>query len=401
MRHKYRFLLVVFVIVALLSVAGCKKEYTSTKVDKIVLLQGGNQCVLPGETCKKSVKVELLGPTIKGLFGGKGTREPVANKKVNFIPLDGADLKFEPAQGISSYGGEIDVKVIAGKNTGDQYFKIAPEGSGKSLTVRVTTGVNIEGGGQETSVGDLTNDPIKIKVTDSIGMPVENAKVYFSVVTSPEKKKSAKCIPSSTTTNKDGIAETNVKIGSKTGVYKVIAEVSDPAKGIHYRGIDIKELGFSISGLLIAVLGGLALFIFGMKLMSDGLQIIAGQKMKRVLHFFTKNRFVAVLAGIIVTGAIQSSSACTVMVVGFVNAGLLSLSQAIGIVFGANIGTTVTAQMISFKLEGLALPAIIIGAVMMMFTKKSALKGAGQTVFGFGMLFFGMGMMGRRTEDVE
>jgi phosphate:Na+ symporter len=389
---------VIFCVLAALSlialIGGCKKGYSAKTVDKIVLMQGDNQCVLPGEKCKKQLKLELLGPVIPGMFGGKGHREPVAGGKVRFKPIDGADLKFEPEVAVSKSGGELSVTIIAGKITGDQYFKIIPENSKKTLTARVICGVGLEGGNQEAYTGEYLDKPVKLKVVDKTGAPVENAKVYFSVASSPEKKVTAKCNPSSTTTNKEGIAETKIKVGEETGVYNIEAEISDPAKGLHYRGIQITQLGISIGTLVMTVLGGLALFIFGMKLMSDGLQIIAGQKMKRILHFFTKNRFVAVLAGIIVTGAIQSSSACTVMVVGFVNAGLLNLAQAIGIVFGANIGTTVTAQMISFNLKGLALPAIIIGAVMMMFAKRTTLKGCGQTIFGFGMLFFGMGMMG-------
>ncbi|MDD5597393.1 MAG: Na/Pi cotransporter family protein, partial [Victivallaceae bacterium] len=126
--------------------------------------------------------------------------------------------------------------------------------------------------------------------------------------------------------------------------------------------------------------------------MSDGLQKVAGEKMKQILHFFTSNRFVAVLAGTLITAVIQSSSATTVMVIGFVNAGLLNLIQAIGIIFGANIGTTVTAQIISFKLSGLALPAITLGLLIMFFKHRLA-KGWGETLLGFGLLFFGMTIM--------
>ena len=393
---------VLFSVLAALSlillIGGCKKGYSAETVDKIVLMQGNNQCVLPGEKAGKQLKIELLGPRIPGMFGGKGYREPVGGVKVRFIPIDGADLKFDPEIAVSRSGGELSVSIIAGNKTGDQYFKIVPEKSKKTLTGRVICGIGLQGAAQEGHTGEYLEEPVKLKVVDDNGNPVENAKVYFSISSSPEKKLSAVCNPAKTVTDKEGIAQTKVKIGEDTGVYRVDVEVSDSAKGIHYRGIHITQLGISVVGLIITVLGGLALFIFGMKLMSDGLQIIAGQKMKSILHFFTKNRFVAVLAGVIVTGAIQSSSACTVMVVGFVNAGLLTLVQAIGIVFGANIGTTVTAQMISFKLDGLALPTIIIGSVMMMFAKRTSVKGIGQTIFGFGMLFFGMSMMGNELK---
>ncbi|OGV54433.1 MAG: hypothetical protein A2017_03890 [Lentisphaerae bacterium GWF2_44_16] len=159
-------------------------------------------------------------------------------------------------------------------------------------------------------------------------------------------------------------------------------------------------MSLNVFSLVISVLGGLALFIFGMTMMSDGLQMVSGEKMKRILHLFSCNRFIAVLAGALVTGVIQSSSACTVMVVGFVNAGLLNLTQAIGIVFGANIGTTATAQLISFDLGFLALPAVTIGVVIMLLAKKRIIKDWGQMLLGFGLLFFGMGMMSEELKVI-
>ncbi|MBO5723849.1 MAG: Na/Pi cotransporter family protein, partial [Lentisphaeria bacterium] len=127
-------------------------------------------------------------------------------------------------------------------------------------------------------------------------------------------------------------------------------------------------------------------------LMSGGLQRVSGENMKKLLQFFSKNGFIAVCAGTFVTAVIQSSSATTVMVIGFINAGLLTLRQSIGIIFGANIGTTITAQIISFKLDGLALPAIAAGFLVML-SKKRVIKGWGETLFGFGLIFFGMNMM--------
>ena len=129
-----------------------------------------------------------------------------------------------------------------------------------------------------------------------------------------------------------------------------------------------------------------------MKLMGDGIQKVAGENMKKILQFFARNGIVAVLAGTLVTAVIQSSSATTVMVIGFINAGLLTLTQAIGIIFGANVGTTVTAQIISFNLSGLALPAITLGFLITL-SKKREINGWGETLLGFGLLFYGMTMM--------
>lgn len=152
--------------------------------------------------------------------------------------------------------------------------------------------------------------------------------------------------------------------------------------------------------LTIAVLGGLAMFVYGMGLMSDGLTQIAGARMKAVLSYVTRNRFLAIFAGTAVTALIQSSSATTVMTVGFVNAGLLTLQQAIGVVFGANIGTTVTGQLVSFKLDDLALPAIIIGVVGLLVSRKVVTRGIWRTILGFGFLFFGMMMMSNELKAV-
>jgi len=145
--------------------------------------------------------------------------------------------------------------------------------------------------------------------------------------------------------------------------------------------------------LIFGLLGGLGLFLFGMKIMSEGLQKIAGSRMRKILAGLTDNRIVGTLVGIAVTAIIQSSSATTVMVVGFVNAGLMSLVQSIGIVLGANIGTTITAQLIAFKITHYALPAIGIGAGFKLFAKNKKWSYAGEILLGFGLLFFGLSVM--------
>ena len=150
--------------------------------------------------------------------------------------------------------------------------------------------------------------------------------------------------------------------------------------------------------LTIAVLGGLALFVYGMGLMSDGLKETAGEKMKAALGYMTKNRFFAILAGTTVTALIQSSSATSVMTVGFVNAGLITLQQAIGVIFGANIGTTVTGQIVSLKLDDLALPSVTLGVIGLMVAKRTVTRGVWRTILGFGLLFFGMTMMSQELK---
>ncbi len=145
--------------------------------------------------------------------------------------------------------------------------------------------------------------------------------------------------------------------------------------------------------LLFGVIGGLGLFLFGMKFFSEGLQKAAGQKLRQILKLLTNKPVIGVITGAIVTATIQSSSATTVMVVGFVNAGLLLLRQAIGVVMGANIGTTMTAQIIAFKIDQYALPAIGIGFAIWMCARRKVWKAWGQALLGFGVLFLGLAIM--------
>ncbi|MBW1645210.1 MAG: Na/Pi cotransporter family protein [Deltaproteobacteria bacterium] len=148
-----------------------------------------------------------------------------------------------------------------------------------------------------------------------------------------------------------------------------------------------------IKGMLFPFLGGLGLFLYGMKIMSEGLQKAAGDRLRKILEKLTTNRIVAFLVGIGVTAVIQSSSATTVMVVGFVNAGLMNLLQAIGVILGANIGTTVTAQMIAFKIHHYALPILGVGVGLRMFSKSRRWQYYGEIMIGFGMLFYGLTVM--------
>lgn len=145
--------------------------------------------------------------------------------------------------------------------------------------------------------------------------------------------------------------------------------------------------------IAIGIMGGLGLFLYGMNLMGDGLQKSAGSKLKRIIELLTSNVIMGVLVGMVVTMIIQSSSATTVMVVGFVNAGIMSLPQAIGVIMGANIGTTITAQLVSLDVDFLAPVALGIGIVIYMFTKKPKYKHIAEILIGFGILFTGMDFM--------
>ena len=145
--------------------------------------------------------------------------------------------------------------------------------------------------------------------------------------------------------------------------------------------------------IILALMGGLGLFLYGMKLMSDGLEKAAGAKLRRILEIFTTNRLTGMLVGIFFTAVIQSSSAATVMVVSFVNAGLMNLSQAAGVILGANIGTTVTSQLVSFNLSEIAPVFLMAGVIMVLFMNNPTVQKVGEVILGFGVLFMGLTSM--------
>lgn len=152
---------------------------------------------------------------------------------------------------------------------------------------------------------------------------------------------------------------------------------------------------------LLGLLGGLSLFLYGMQMMSDGLEGAVGNKMKKVLSALTANRFIGVLAGALITAVIQSSSATTVMVVGFVNSGMMTLNQAVWIIMGANIGTTITGQLVALDVGMLAPLFAFVGVVMMLFIKNQKCHHLGKVLAGFGVLFIGMDMMGSAMAPLQ
>ena len=158
-------------------------------------------------------------------------------------------------------------------------------------------------------------------------------------------------------------------------------------KGKEYKGEQ------RMAGIILGLMGGLGMFLYGMKLMSDGLEKAAGAKMSSILEFFTKTPLRGIIVGTFFTAVIQSSSASTVMVVSFVNSGLMNLYQAAGVIMGANIGTTVTSQLISLNLSALAPAIVMAGVVMVMFCNKTKIQRAGEVLLGFGILFMGLSGM--------
>ena len=147
------------------------------------------------------------------------------------------------------------------------------------------------------------------------------------------------------------------------------------------------------ASIILSMAGGLGLFLFGMRVMSDSIEKVAGAKLRRILEIFTTNRFSGMVVGVVFTAIIQSSSACTAMVVSFVNAGLMNLYQAAGVIFGANIGTTVTSQLVSFNLSAYAPVFLLAGVLVAMFCKHEKVKKFADIIIGFGILFLGLSTM--------
>ena len=160
-------------------------------------------------------------------------------------------------------------------------------------------------------------------------------------------------------------------------------------------------MGQDILGMIMGLCGGLGLFLFGMKLMGEGLEMAAGNRLKNLVEKLTTNKYMGALVGLLVTAIIQSSSATTVMEVGFVNAGLMNLAQAVGVIMGANIGTTVTGVLIAFKLSTIAPIAIFLGVALLSFCRKNSHKHVGQIIAGFGILFMGMELMSESMEPLS
>jgi len=158
-------------------------------------------------------------------------------------------------------------------------------------------------------------------------------------------------------------------------------------------------MGSGLESIFLAV-GGLGLFLFGMKMMSNGLELIAGDRLQSIIKRVTSNRFSAVAVGIAATIAINSSTATTIMTVSLVNSGMMNLAQAIGIIMGANVGTTFSAQLIAFRIDQFAPLFIFIGIIMHLFFKKRSVKNIGYAVLGFGILFFGVTVMGTPLKEL-
>jgi phosphate:Na+ symporter len=247
---------------------------------------------------------------------------------------------------------------------------------------------------QSQPTGSLLDHPFRVRVVNSTGNPVAGLLVRFTLAVAPPGGDDALLSQDTVRTDQTGRAETVLRLGSKPGVYVVAAAIGGADNGaqvVAFRATarDKKWLFTSIVGLV----GGLGVFLLGLRIMSDGLKKTAGKRIRSILSTVTNNRLVAVGVGAFVTMLVQSSSATTVMLVSFVRAGLMSFAQTIGMILGADIGTTVTAQLIAFRLSNYALLIIGIGVAVVLLSRKEKLRDIGETILGFGLIFFGMHVM--------
>jgi len=260
-------------------------------------------------------------------------------------------------------------------------------------------GKDISGDLQVGTVGDVLKKPIVVRVVDSLGKPQSDVEVTFSILEEPRENiisnKFARLSNTSVTTNDDGYAMAEFTFGASKGNYYVLI-------GAHGESLIFEEIALEknwLLFLLFSLFGGLGVFIFGLNYGSKGLIRAAGAKMRDLLFSLTKNRFLALVVGIIVTVILGSSTASSILLVRFASSSIILLEQALGVLLGINIGTTITVQIIAFKILDYAILIVGIGFFLMHLYPK--LRNIGQAIFGLGLLFFSLRLMSIATANLK
>lgn len=252
-------------------------------------------------------------------------------------------------------------------------------------------------GKSRTALGDTLSGEVSQRLGHDLAVraerpdhqPCPGVPLLFTLAAAPEGARGAELLNLSAVTDADGRASTGFLVGSEPGMYVVAVTAT---------GKRTPPLTFKVVGLqrwwwlyiIFGTLGGLGLFIYGMQRASDALQKAAGDRLKDLLSYFTDNRLLGVIVGAVITAIVQSSTATSVMLVGFANAGLLTLLQSLGVILGADIGTTITVQLIAFKLTDYALLMVGVGFLLLWVGKRAMTRYVGQVIMGFGMVFFGI-----------
>lgn len=401
-----RLLPLTLTVLALLT--GCSTR-TTVSPDRIIPdphASGDNQCAMYGATLPAPLRVVVEGAHEPGVLGGKGSRRPVPGAEVVFEiedPESGAVFADNAAATFvttTTVAGTADAWLTLGQRPGDIIVLASVRTPGGGQTIgpvlfRACAGMELRQSQREGRTGS-TIDEVGVRLFNPDGTSAEGVDVYFHVEGNGEGAVLGK---EWVRTDGDGYAITSWRLGKKIQQYFIRAEIADRRPHVPLqerfgaRAFRFEAMAINKVRMATVLVGGLAIFIYGMHLMSSGLRRMADRRLRAILQAMTRNRFLATGVGAGLTAMMQSSSAVTVMVVGFVNAGLMTLPQSIGVVLGANIGTTITAQIIAFSLEAVALPAIAVGGIVMALGRKLAVKSLGQAILGFGLLFLGMTTM--------
>lgn len=251
--------------------------------------------------------------------------------------------------------------------------------------------LEIVSGNTQSLLANGSSKPVELKLTDSAGQPVIGARLNLIVAAKPSGAKGYAPPVWSIVTDPVGTAVFEPGKIAEPGNYSLLVMKDGDQSVYTYIDFNVHDESW-IMYLVFGLFGGLGMFLFGMNLGADGLQKIAGKKMKEILGTFTNNRYMGVLTGILVTAITQSSSATTVMLVGFVNASLMTISQTLSVIFGANIGTTITVQLIVFEISHFALFLVGLG-FLLKYSKNKTVVYAGDIILGFGFIFYGMKVM--------
>ncbi|MDA3779250.1 MAG: Na/Pi cotransporter family protein [Bacteroidales bacterium] len=263
----------------------------------------------------------------------------------------------------------------------------------KLIKPTATNNPNFSGDNQTQKANTQLKYSIKAKLLNSKSKGISDIPIIFRKISSPEDSKNFEITETISYTDTLGIASIEIYLGDKQGEYIISAQQkNDPTGQQLIYTVTARQTNWGFI-LIMGLLGGLGLFLLGMTMMSDGMQEAAGDKMRTILSHLTHNRFIAVGLGTFVTTITQSSSATTVMLVSFVHSKLMRFRQTLGIILGAGIGATITAQLIASQLTNYSLLLIGIGFFINSFAKKTQLKNIGKTIMGFGILFFGMNIM--------
>jgi phosphate:Na+ symporter len=264
-------------------------------------------------------------------------------------------------------------------------------------------GEDISGNGQIGIAQTLLARPLRLQVTNEEGEPVQGVIVGFAVV----EERTAFARPVGLPVIEDieavsgpmGYAWTDVRLGSSPGTFHIVCSPLNREGSSLVFSIRVYQRHW-LAWMLIGLLGGLALFLFGIRFGGRGLQKAAGGNLRDAVCRLTSNRFIGLITGVVVTVIIQSSSATTAMMVSFANAGVISLGQSLGVILGADIGTTLTVQLIAFRVFDYALLIILLGFVLFL-SKVERYSRVGQIIMGFGLLFFGMSVMASAVEPAK